>query len=466
MIFDHLRPERQSKFSMNENHALKQLFTELFAEEAAGALRRMIFSDRRKKNIEFQKVTLRPILSGDRSDTRLCFQAEYTFPKKVTHRNLAPEEAADFCLQLCVDSFKQIQIFTASQQIQVLASKPEHPAIRRKPIPTALQKPNPSGSQRSDAAGRPKTAAGSLQSPASPEERALCRSTPQQPGALPDLPAPSLSHNRQKHYLIPDGVPCDFLIRLGVMSPEGRVFPKSYAKFRQINRYLEIVEDVFPALPTDRTLRIIDFGCGKAYLTFAIYYYLKILKGRDVEIIGLDLKEDVIDFCNQVASDLGYRELQFLKGDIADYTSDHADMVVTLHACDTATDYALIHAVRWNTRVILSVPCCQHELFRQIQNDLHRPMLKHGILKDRLTEYLTDGLRGLKLEACGYQVAMIEFTSLEHTARNIMIKAVKSNAVGAAAAAKKEAAQHQYEALRDFYHVHPTIDQLEEPTAD
>ena len=184
------------------------------------------------------------------------------------------------------------------------------------------------------------------------------------------------------------------------------------------------------------------------------------LKQRNVEIIGLDLKTDVIEFCSKVASDLRYDGLQFLMGDIADYTSDHADMVVTLHACDTATDYALINAVSWNTRVILSVPCCQHELFSQIRSEVHQPMLKHGILKDRLTEYLTDGLRGLKLEACGYDVAMIEFTSLEHTARNIMIKAVKSPAIGKQAAWKAARAQQQYEALRDFYQVHPTIDQL------
>ena len=232
---------------------------------------------------------------------------------------------------------------------------------------------------------------------------------------------------------------------------------KHYSKYRQINRYLEIVEEVFAALPTNRTLRIIDFGCGKAYLTFALYYYLKILKERDVEIIGLDLKEDVIQFCSKIAEDLQYDGLQFLRGDIADYTADYADMVVTLHACDTATDYALINAVSWNTKVILSVPCCQHELFSQIKSEVHQPMLKHGILKGRLTEYLTDGLRGLKLEACGYDVAMIEFTSLAHTARNIMIKAVKNANAGSSRA---ERAQRQYEALRDFYHVNPTIDQL------
>lgn len=176
-----------------------------------------------------------------------------------------------------------------------------------------------------------------------------------------------------------------------------------------------------------------------------------------MKIIGLDLKQDVIDFCNSTADSLGYKGLTFMMGDIADYTDDYADMVITLHACDTATDYALINAVSWNSSVILSVPCCQHELFSQIKNDLHQPMLKHGILKDRLTEYLTDGLRALKLESRGYDVALIEFTSLEHTARNIMIKAVKSSGRNLQ---KEQKAQSQYEALRDFYHVNPTIDTL------
>lgn len=351
---------------------------------------------------------IRPVTIGG----QLLFQVEYTWEKKVTHENLSAEEAVSRSLSLIGEQFKQINVFLEGEDMQILASKPETPRISRK-----------SGTKKLE----------------------------------------STSHNKKKNYIIPDGSPCDFLIRLGVMDRDGRVFKKHYGKFRQINRYLEIVEDVFPSLPVypdGRPLRIIDFGCGKAYLTFAIYYYLKVLKQRNVEIIGLDLKTDVIDFCNKVASDLRYDGLQFLMGDIADYTSDHADMVVTLHACDTATDYALINAVSWNTRVILSVPCCQHELFSQIRSEVHQPMLKHGILKDRLTEYLTDGLRGLKLEACGYDVAMIEFTSLEHTARNIMIKAVKSPAIGKQAAWKAARAQQQYEALRDFYQVHPTIDQL------
>lgn len=310
------------------------------------------------------------------------------------------------------EDFKQANVFTAASDIQILASKPENPKVTRR------------------------------------ESSLSCA---------------DLSHNRTKNYIIPDGDPCDFLIRLGIMDKSGKVIPKHYGKFRQINRYLEIVSDSLPYLAESPSfsspLKIIDFGCGKAYLTFAIYHYLHEIKGLNVKIIGLDLKKDVIEFCGRVAEDLHYDDLKFMIGDIADYTNDSADMVVTLHACDTATDYALINAVRWNTKVILSVPCCQHELFSQIDNDLHQPMLKHGILKDRLTEYLTDGLRGLKLESCGYDVSMIEFTSLEHTSRNIMIKAVKKSGRNKDDARSKKALR-QYEQLRDFYNVKPSIDIL------
>lgn len=390
---------------MHNTDKLEQFFREVFSDTS---LAKVIFSGKRKKSLEYTKVMIRPLAMGD----GIKYQAEYTYPKKVTHANLEADAAVALALRLVCEDFKQVNVFTATGETQVLAAKPEMPRITRR------------------------AAAGG--------------------GAIGSV-AP---HNRAKNYVLPAGLPCDFLIRLGIMGEDGTVFPRSYSKFRQINRYLEIVEDVFPYLPQDKTLKIIDFGCGKAYLTFALYHYLKVMKHRNVEIIGLDLKEDVIDFCNGVAADLGYDELKFLKGDIADYTDDHADMVVTLHACDTATDYALINAVAWNTKVILSVPCCQHELFKQLKNDLHKPIFKHGILKDRFTEYLTDGLRGLKLEAAGYDVAMIEFTSLEHTARNIMIKAVKTNAAGAYAKKKREAAQQQYEALCEFYQVTPTIGKL------
>ena len=384
---------------------LQELFNRIFCpekEDNSGNLIKIIFSAKRRKSLDLNRVTIRPLILGG----QLMYQAEYTYPKKVTHANLSAGHAAEISLSLIKSDFKQVNIFLADEEIQVLAAKPENPRITSK------------------------------------------RTSP--------VSSASFSHNRTKQYIIPDGSPCDFLIELGVMGSDGKVFPRAYSKFRQINRYLEIVDDVFRYLPSGRTLRIIDFGCGKAYLTFALYHYLKKIKNRDVEIIGLDLKEDVIRFCSDAAQRLGYSQLKFIMGDIADYTNDKADMVVTLHACDTATDYALINAVKWGTKVILSVPCCQHELFSRIKNDLHQPILKYGILKDRLTEYLTDGLRGLKLEACGYDVAMIEFTSLEHTARNIMIKAVRTRPIKS----RMAKAQEQYEALCEFYHVKPTIDKL------
>lgn len=365
----------------------------------SGRLTRIIFAGKRKKSLEYRKITLRPVtIRGE-----LMYQAEYHYDKKVTHQNIPYYEGIDFAQRIISEDFKQINILTETEDIQILASKPEKPKITR---------------------------------------HAAARS------------AADTDHNRKKQYILEDGRPCDFLIELGVMSPDGKVFRKHYSKFRQINRFLEIADDSFESLPQDGTIKIIDFGCGKSYLTFALYYYLRIVRGRSVEITGLDLKKDVIDFCNRTARKLGYDELDFQTGDIADFESSGADMVVTLHACDTATDFALINAVRWHSKVILSVPCCQHELFSQIKNDISEPMLKHGIIRDKFTELLTDGLRGLKLEAAGYDVNMIEFTSLEHTSKNIMIKAVLPPVPDEKA---KKRASAQYEALKEFYHVSPTI---------
>ena len=423
------------------------------------SLIKLVFGDLRKKSLPYKKVTIRPVKIGG----SFVFQAEYTYTNKVIHENLSQGEACELALTLIVRDFKQINAFAEEGETQVLAARPDNPKVISR-----------------------KTGVFS--------NSASCTLSVSKADGYADA-SDRFAHNRSKNRIIADGIPCDFLIRLGVMDKDGRVYKKHYAKYRQINRYLEIVDDALSYLPqTDRPLRIIDFGCGKAYLTFALYYYLKILKGRSVEIVGLDLKEDVIEFCSEIARDLGYTELKFLLGDIADYTNDYADMVVTLHACDTATDYALINAVSWNAPVILSVPCCQHELFKQIDNPIHDPIFKHGILKDRFTEILTDGLRALKLEEAGYKVSLIEFTSLEHTARNIMLRAVKEQETSAAAEPgtqstdanfdtkngsnrqavedangnavnevnkrRREKAACEYEALRDFYKVSPTIDKL------
>lgn len=210
------------------------------------------------------------------------------------------------------------------------------------------------------------------------------------------------------------------------MTADGRIVHSRYDKFRQINRFLEFVQDILPKLPKGREINIIDFGCGKSYLTFAMYYYLKELNGFDIRVIGLDLKQDVIDHCNQLARKYGFEKLAFYHGDIASYEGvDQVDMVVTLHACDTATDYALAKAVRWNASVILSVPCCQHELNRQMKNDMLEPVLQYGLLKERMAALYTDGIRAEILENHGYRTQILEFIDMEHTPKNVLIRAVK-----------------------------------------
>ncbi len=234
-----------------------------------------------------------------------------------------------------------------------------------------------------------------------------------------------LTHNRIRNYLLPEGEKIDFLVDLGVMNEQGKIVHAYYDKFRQINRFLEFIRDILPELQKNREITIIDFGCGKSYLTFAMYYYLHLQNGLDVRMIGLDLKKEVIDRCNTLARKYDYRKLTFLQGDIAEYQGvDRADMVVTLHACDTATDLALAKAVRWNAKVILSVPCCQHELNGQIHCDMLQPILQYGIVKERSAALFTDGLRGELLKQHGYRVTLSEFIDMEHTPKNILIRAV------------------------------------------
>ena len=237
-----------------------------------------------------------------------------------------------------------------------------------------------------------------------------------------------LSHNRTKKYIIQEGKPVAFMIDLGVMGQDGKIIRTRYDKFRQINRFLEYIEDILPNLDKERELTIIDFGCGKSYLTFAMYYYLKELKGYNIRIIGLDLKADVIEHCNELRTRYGYDKLDFYVGDIATYKDvDKVDMVVTLHACDTATDYALAKAVKWGAEVILSVPCCQHEANRTIKSDILSPVMDYGILKERMAAIVTDAARAKLLTANGYDTQILEFIDMEHTPKNLLIRAVKSS---------------------------------------
>ena len=237
-----------------------------------------------------------------------------------------------------------------------------------------------------------------------------------------------LDHNRKKRYLLEEGTPIPFLVDLGVMTAEGAIVRSRYDKFRQINRYLEFVEDILPELDKDRELTLIDFGCGKSYLTFALYYYLTVKKQYRIRMIGLDLKKDVMEHCQELAEKYGYDRLTFLTGDIADYDGvELVDMVVSLHACDTATDYALEKALQWNAKVIFAVPCCHHELNRQMHSTEMNPVLKYGLIQERMAALMTDAFREDVLELEGYQVQVLEFIDMEHTPKNILIRAVKQN---------------------------------------
>lgn len=246
------------------------------------------------------------------------------------------------------------------------------------------------------------------------------RATPA-PAAPPDAP-----HNRPKNYLLPEGVPCPFLHEMGVMTPQGQVHRAMMAKFRQINRFLELARDALRELPSDRPLRVIDFGCGKSYLTFALHHLLTHIEHRPARITGLDLKPDVIAHCQGVAQRLHCAGLDFQVGSIAQFTAtEPIDLVVSLHACDTATDDALVQALRWQAQVILAVPCCQHELAPQLSNPALEPLLRHGLARERLGTLVTDALRALVLERQGYATQMVEFIDLEHTPKNVLLRAVR-----------------------------------------
>ena len=308
----------------------------------------------------------------------ILYQASVPEGAKMLHRNYRREELVDFLKESLDGTYSQLQVQGRQADGGVLVSKKGKHTVKIKPHEV---KEN----------------------------------------------AKILSHNRVKQYILPQGKPVPFLVDLGVMTREGRVREAAYDKYRQINRFLEFIQDILPKLPKDREITIVDFGCGKSYLTFAMYYFFRELKGYQVKIIGLDLKEDVIRRCSRLAEEYGYDNLQFLQGDIAGYEGlEKADMVVTLYACDTATDFALAKAVQWDAKVILSVPCCQHELNGKIRNDLLAPVLKYGILKERMSALITDGIRANLLESAGYSVQILEFIDMEHTPKNLLIRAVKT----------------------------------------
>ncbi len=233
-----------------------------------------------------------------------------------------------------------------------------------------------------------------------------------------------LEHNKKKQYLLEEGMIIPPLIDLGIMTPTGKIVKAKFDKYKQINRFLEMIEDEIQA---ETYLKIIDFGCGKSYLTFILYYYLTFVKKIQCDIIGLDLKKDVIQHCNKIAREYNYDHLHFIEGDISAFKNEEkVDMIVTLHACDTATDFALFHAIQMKCRYIFSVPCCQHEVNLQLKSNSILPISKYGILKERFSAILTDSIRAAILEYYGYKVQALEFVDWDSTPKNILLRAVYS----------------------------------------
>lgn len=360
----------------------------------------MIISNRRKSGM-IRKVTVKPCLIAK----QVCFQFAIYDEKQVKHKNLDAAKSLEEIQEYMEKEFKQIEIVTQIERITALVSKKGKATIKRK---------SQSGEQ----------------------DRVV-----------------NLSHNREKQYLLKEGTPVPFLIDLGVQTKDGRVSAKMYHKFRQINRFLELIQDVLPALDKEKDITILDFGCGKSYLTFAMYYFFHELKGYQVKMIGLDLKKEVIEHCNQLCAQYGYENLEFLVGDIKSYDGcQNVDMVVTLHACDTATDYALAKAVEWNAKVILSVPCCQHEANLQIKNEQLNSILKYGILKERISALITDGIRANVLEQYGYETQVLEFIDLSHTPKNLMIRAIRKE--------EKKSYANEVENIQKELHLDLTLPRL------
>lgn len=344
------------------------------------------------------KISIRPVLIK----TKQVYQLSEHYKQKVIHRNL-PRDACRLFVKEALQNYTQGVFILSDCHFHVLVSKQNKMTVIKKEA---------------------------------------------------KMQAHAILHNRAKKYILQEGIPVPFLVALGIMTLEGKVIAKKYDKFRQINRFLEMVGDITDYLPKGRCLEIIDFGCGKAYLTFALYHYLNDIQKREIRIKGLDLKKEVIADCQLLAEQLNLQGLSFIVGDINDFEClENVDLMISLHACDTATDAALEKAVRWNTGVILCVPCCQHELYSQVQNGKLETLLRHGILKERMAALITDAARADLLTMLGYDVQILEFIDMEHTPKNLLLRAVKGGSLE-----RINQAKERYKLFKNELSIFPSLE--------
>ena len=372
---------------------------------------KIVFSDR--KSGDFNKVIIKPIILKSAKNIQIeSFKDNKTFHKNIDLNNL--QELEDN-LKEYIDNFKQILLQIEGSDISFIRKKEN---FSRKEKESNLIKT-------------------------------------------------SNEHNKKKQYILNEGDKIDFLIELGLMSVEGKILKSSFNKFKQINKYLEFIDDVIEELKAKKLItdhiNVLDFGCGKSYLTFALYYYLKnYRKDLTFSIVGLDLKKDVIEFCNKLAKKLNYENLEFLNGNIKDYDkSKEVDLVFSLHACNNATDYSLEKALSLDAKAILAVPCCHHEFFEKIQKNKNsefyntlKIMADNGVVLDKFATLATDSFRSLSLELCGYKTKMIEFIDMEHTPKNILIKAIKSKS------SNLKEKLVEYNKLKEFLGIKPLLEDL------
>lgn len=372
-----------------------------------------IFSNM-KGDYEYTKIIIKPLIIKN----NFIYQFEQFKNNKAYHSNLIIEESIQK-LSTIIENFYQYVVFTTEADIQIIRGKKDF----------------------------------NMKSTCNQKE--IC----------------SLEHNKVKKYILEEGTPIPFLIRLGIMGEDGKVFKKSYDKFRQINKYLEFIDETIKELKNkkyiDTHIKAVDFGCGKSYLTFALHYYLKNIQNMTFEVIGLDLKKDVIEHCNQIAKDLNMENIEFLTGDIKDFNKlKNVDLIFSLHACNNATDYSLLKGLELDAKAILAVPCCQHEFNQKMSQNkkseffaFENPIGKHGILLEKFASLATDALRAQALELCGYKTQVMEFIDMEHTPKNILIRGIKENPNKNTLEKKLQ----EYEVYKKFLGIEPLLDTLLKP---